>query len=107
MTTIRFFRTHDRLSGFSCMGHSGYASSGEDIVCAAVTSAVRLAECTINDVYSAQAEVSVEEKTASISLCLSPSGNRLEECEAVLTGLVLYMSELSRENPDHLTVLEV
>ena len=107
MTTIRFFRTHGRLSGFSCVGHSGYAPSGEDIVCAAVTSAIRLVECTINDVYLAQAEVSALEKTASISLRLSPSCNRMAECEAVLTGLFLYMRELSIENPNHLTVLEV
>lgn len=107
MTTIRFFRTHGRLTGFTCAGHSGFAASGEDIVCAAVTSAIRLAECTINDIYSAHAEVTVEEKTASISLRLSPSCARQEECEAVLTGLFLYMSELSKENPDHLTVLEV
>lgn len=107
MTTIRFFRTHDRLSGFSCTGHSGYASSGGDIVCAAVTSAIRLAECTINDVLHAHAEVSVEEKTASISLRISPSFQEKAQCEAVLSGLFLHMSELSKEYPDHLTVLEV
>lgn len=107
MTTIRFFRTHDRLTGFSCVGHSGYAPSGEDIVCAAVTSAIRLTECIINDVHHGEAEVNVDEKTAAISLRLSPSCNKAVECEAVLAGLFLYMSELSNENPDHLTVLEV
>lgn len=107
MTTIRFFRDHDRILGFSCVGHSGYAESGEDIVCAAVTSAIRLAECTINDVLRGGAEVKVTPEDAAISLKLSPSGAMQAECGAVLTGLFLYMSELSKENPDHLTVLEV
>ena len=107
MTTIRFYRTHGRLTGFSCVGHSGYAASGEDIVCAAITSAIRLAECTINDVLSAGAAVSVDQMTAEISLTLPASCKRRAECEAVLTGLFLYMSELSKENPNHLTVLEV
>ena len=107
MTTIRFFRTHDRLTGFSCVGHSGYAPSGEDIVCAAVTSAIRLTECLINDVHHGAAEVAVDRKTAAISLRLSPSCKAQAACEAVLSGLFLYMSELSNENPDHLTVLEV
>ena len=107
MTTIRFYRSHDRILGFSCVGHSGCGSAGEDIVCAAVTSAIRLAECTIDDVLNAGAKVSVDPENAAISLQLPPSCPNWTECGAVLSGLFLYMSELSKENPDHLTVLEV
>ena len=107
MTTIRFDRLHGRLSGFSCQGHSGYANAGEDIVCAAVTSAVRLAECTINDVLQANASVTVDEESALVTLSLPSPCPRGTECEAVLQGMLLYMRELSVENPDHLTVLEV
>lgn len=107
MTTIRFFRPYGRLTGFSCVGHSGYNEAGLDIVCAAITSAIRLAECTINDVFSAGAAVTVSEKTAEISLSLPAAAQNRNGCEAVLTGLYLYMCELSKENPNHLTVLEV
>ena len=107
MTTIRFDRLHGRLSGFACQGHSGYADAGEDIVCAAVTSAIRLAECTINDVLHASAPVTVDEKTAAVTLLLPPGCPHGQECETVLQGLLLYMRELSKENPDHLMVLEV
>ena len=93
--------------GFSCQGHSGYAESGADIVCAAVTSAVRMAECTINDVLHAQAEVSVHEKTATIALRLPSQCENEQGCQAVLLGMETYLRELSRENPHHLTVLEV
>ena len=34
----------DRITGFEARGHSGYAEAGADIVCAAVTSAIRLVE---------------------------------------------------------------
>ncbi len=104
MTTIRFYCAQGRLSGFSCQGHSGHAEAGHDIVCAAVTSAVRLAECTINDVLHAGAAVSVNNRTAEISLTL-PAGH--SGGEQILQGLLLYMRELSKENPNHLTVLEV
>ena len=107
MTTIRFFRSQGRLTGFSCRGHSGYAEAGEDIVCAAITSAVRLAECTINDVLSAGAAVRQDWDTAEISLLLPDSCKSRAGCEAVLQGFFLYMRELSKENPNHLTVLEV
>ena len=38
------------MTGFTCKGHSGYAEAGSDIVCAAITSAIRMTECALNDV---------------------------------------------------------
>jgi uncharacterized protein YsxB (DUF464 family) len=105
MTTIRFYRDQDRLSGFTCQGHSGYAQAGEDIVCAAITSALRLTECTINDVLKAEAQVTVSASGARISLRLparSPQG-----CQAIIQGFYTYLRELQSEYPEHLTVLEV
>ena len=38
MTSIRFSRDKSgRLSGFTVVGHTGYAPEGEDIVCAGVS----------------------------------------------------------------------
>ena len=53
-----------------CAGHSGLAPRREDIVCAAVTSAVRLTECAVNDVLGLQAAVKVNDQDASITLKL-------------------------------------
>ena len=70
MTEVIFHTEASRIVGFEAKGHSGYAEEGEDIVCAAVTSAVRLTECTINDVLGLEASVKVREKDASITLKL-------------------------------------
>ena len=107
MTTIRFFRSGGRLTGFACRGHSGFAEAGEDIVCAAVTSAVRLAECTIDDVLMAGADVLVDEAGACITVTLPRNCPNADGCRAVLGGLLLYLKELSIENPEHISVLEV
>ena len=42
MIRAEFFESKGLLVGFSFSGHSGYAESGSDIVCAAVSSAVQL-----------------------------------------------------------------
>ncbi|HRR77331.1 MAG TPA: ribosomal-processing cysteine protease Prp [Ruminococcus sp.] len=42
MIRAEFFESKGCLVGFSFSGHSGYAESGSDIVCAAVSSAVQL-----------------------------------------------------------------
>ena len=73
MTTITFYSQGSRVTGFEVRGHSGYAEAGADIVCAAITSAVRLAEATVNDVLGLAATVKVRESDASISLHLPGS----------------------------------
>ena len=64
MTSVTFLTEGNRIIGFDATGHSGYGQEGEDIVCAAVTSAVRLVEATVNDVMGLCASVKVCEKVA-------------------------------------------
>jgi len=109
MTTVTFSSQGSRITGFEVKGHSGYAPEGEDIVCSAITSAVRLVECTINDVLGLEASVKVKEKDASISLKLPASLGQTNEstCQALLTGLMVHFVELAEEYPQHISVMEV
>ena len=108
MTTVTFLTDGSRITGFDATGHSGYADEGEDIVCAAITSTVRLVECILNDVMGLCASVKVHEQTATISLRLPGSlGDTAEStCQSILTGMMVYLSELHNEFPDNIEVLE-
>jgi len=108
MTTVTFLTEDARIIGFDVQGHSGWGESGEDIVCAAITSAVRLVEATVNDVMGLCAAVKVREADASISLRL-PGGlaNTAEAtCQNLLTGLMGYLAQLHDEYPDNIEVME-
>ena len=109
MTTVTFYSEGSRVTGFEVRGHSGYAPEGEDIVCAAVTSAVRLVECAVNDVLGLEASVKVHQKDASITLKLPAHLGQTNEstCQALLAALMLHFVQLAEEYPDHITVLEV
>ena len=107
MTQIAFQTQGERIVGFTSQGHSGYAESGADIVCAAVTTAIRMAECTLNDVLAANAKTKVNEAEASISLTLPKSCEDEDAVQAVLTGLMLTLCELRDEYPDYIEVMEV
>ena len=108
MTAVTFHTDGKRITGFDVKGHSGYAEEGSDIVCAAITSAVRLVDATINDVLGLGAHVKVNENTATISLRLPgglPQGTE-STCQTLLTGMMVYLSELHDEYPDFIEVLE-
>ena len=107
MTTVTFHSAGGRLDGFAVEGHSGYAEEGSDIVCAAISAAVGLTECTVNEVMGLGAAVKAKEKNARFSLKLPPALNDESEslCQTVLTGLMVYLRALGEEYPDNLTVL--
>ena len=108
MTTVAFHMEGDRITGFDARGHSGYAEAGADIVCAAVTSAVRLVEATVNDVLGLAAAVRTDERRALVSLRLPGGLGPAAEstCQSLLTGLMLYFTMLHDEYPENIEVLE-
>ena len=96
-----------RISGFSVSGHSGYAEAGQDIVCAAISAVVTMAEATINDVCGAKAKVRVKDDQARITLTLPTSCDEEESVQAVLSGMMLTLISLREDYPDYIEVLEV
>ena len=107
MTRCEFFREGDRITGFSVSGHSGYAEAGSDIVCAAVSAVVTMAEATINDVLGAKAKVRVKDEQARISLTLPVSCDEEETVQAVLAGMMITLAGMRDDYPDYIEVLEV
>jgi len=107
MTKCEFFTENDRITGFSVSGHSGYSEAGSDIVCAAISAVVTMAEATINEVCGAKAKVRVKEEDARVTLMLPASCDEEESVQAVLAGMMLTLISMRDDYPDNIEVLEV
>ena len=84
----------------SCEGHSGYAPAGADIVCAAVTSAMRYAAAQLDDVMHLAPEITVEESRAYLRIrSVRP------EAAPVFQAFALLMREYAAEYPDYIRVI--
>lgn len=108
MTVITFHTEEERITGFDSEGHSGYAEAGADIVCAAITSALRLTDAVVNDVLGLAASVKIDQREARISFRL-PGGLSVSAesaCQAMMAGLMVYFAQLRDEYPDNIDVLE-
>ena len=97
----------DRITGFTVAGHSGYAEAGADIVCAAVSTAVTMAETIINEVCGTKAKVRVKEEDARVTLTLPTSCDEEETVQAALSGLMLTLLNIKEDYEDYIEVLEV
>lgn len=107
MTKVEFFTQEDRITGFCVSGHSGYGEEGTDIVCAAVSAAVQMAEATLNDVLGVRAKTRVNADEARITLTLPAASEEEDAAQAVLAGMMITLCDLRDEYPDYIEVLEV
>ena len=107
MTRVEFFDRDGRISVFTVSGHSGYAEAGADIVCAAVSTAVQFASCTIEEVLGNRCKTKVNEEEARITLTLPAACDDEDAVQDVMNGFILTMLSLRDDYPDYIEVMEV
>ena len=97
MTTVRFLRRGGRLYGFEAGGHAGYAPSGEDIVCAAVSALTQTALLGLGEVLKVPVDWKVDEKKGALSAFVQES---TDGTEVVLRTLEAGLTNIAGQYPD-------
>lgn len=106
MTKVTFSSRGDMLLSVDLLGHAGYAEEGEDIVCAAISSAVMLTHALLFDVQKLPVDTLIEDEGAHIRITL-PQGAGLARGQDALNALRLHLTELEQTYPEFLSVMEV
>lgn len=100
MVRALFLVSDAGYTAFSVRGHaSDTARAGEDILCAAISSAVYLTANTATDICGAKADICTADGRFRFSLS---DTNRA--AESLLKGLCLHLSALARQYPNELKV---
>ena len=66
MTKVVFFKSGDSFWGFEEQGHTGFAESGEDILCAAISSMTMLVINAIEVAYASDVDYHIDEETTNV-----------------------------------------
>ncbi len=101
MTKVTFRLREGKISGFSLEGHSNYASSGSDIVCAALSSAAYLVINTITDVMNIPAYADAKDGHIIISI----EKGYEDKCRDILKGFELHINSLRKQYPKNIKVI--
>lgn len=102
INAVFFTSDKSEIVGFEISGHSGYADSGNDIVCSAVSSACYMAANTLTDVMHADAEINVNEKIGYMSLTVDDK--YITMSRDILTGLKMHLILLEELYPENIKV---
>lgn len=103
MIRAEFYESKGILKGFKMSGHAGYAESGSDVVCAAVSSAVQL---TVNLLSEFDCEPQVSAADNIVDCRITASANT---ASAMLEQLKLHFEAILEEYPKtiKITISEV
>ena len=106
MTRVTFSLSHDRkITSVDLLGHAGYADEGEDIVCAAITSAVQLTHALLYDVQRVAVDTLIEDEGAHIRMTLPVQ--ELDAGQDGMKALRIFYTELAAQYPEFINVMEV
>ena len=95
-----FLRAGKTLLGFDISGHSGAGDRGEDVVCAAISSAAYLTANTITDVCAVEADTVVQDGQMTVRVAAKDAAR----CQDILKGFQLHMEQLEQQYPHHIQV---
>ena len=97
MIRVRFQTACGQLIGFHLSGHAGAGDYGQDIVCAAVSSAAYMTANTVTEIVGATADITVDDGLMEMTVT-----DRIEDCQNILSGFRLHIQALSEEYPQRI-----
>ncbi len=106
MTNIKIFKNDGNIVCVQCMGHSGYAERGEDIVCAGVSSLVQTAVLGLLMVAKINVDLTKDEDVGYLKVKL-PNAITSEEnhdAQVILSTMLCGLSDLRETYSDFINL---
>ena len=114
MTTITFYKSNGIYYGFEEQGHTGYGESGDDVLCAALSSMTMLLINAIEVTYASSVDYKIDEATTDIKVIAKsalPKYEKDEKKQFAVSGLIqayfFQLMDLVEEYYEYLDVTEV
>ena len=111
MTTIIFYKSGSYYYGFEEQGHTGYGESGDDVLCAALSSMTMLIVNAIEISHASNVDYTIDEKTTDIKVIAKsalPKYEKDEKKQYAVSGLIqAYFFQLMDLVEDYYEFLDV
>lgn len=104
MITITIYQNQNRVTGFRCMGHSGYADAGSDIICAGVSALVINTINSIEAFTSSTYRVNTEEESALIDFRLDQEAGH--DTALLIDSMILGLQGIQNDYGNEYIILD-
>ena len=104
MIKTKFFHSNGVPTGFSISGHAGYGISGEDIVCASLSSVVQTAVLGLLMIVMVEVEMQRDDELGYLKFTLPENLDETQEIQAcaILDTMLCGISDLYEGFSDYI-----
>ena len=105
--TVTFYKRSDgTLTGYRAEGHAGYAESGSDIVCAAVSALTQSTLNGLRSVLKAPVMYQVDDQSAFLEVRLTPEATQaqVEQAQLLLVTLLEGLQAVEQSYPRNVRI---
>lgn len=102
MIRITLHRAGEKIAGFECRGHAGYAESGSDIVCAAVSVLTTTCINALESVAGVIPEMEAEEGRMRLALPADAG----HDAQVILLSMLQGLRDVAESYPRYLQLNE-
>ena len=106
MTRVSFFFRQGEITGFTAGGHSGYADSGYDIVCAAISAITQTCELGLCKVAGVDVIVRRDDDAGKYEVRLPDKvdDTRMLKAQTIFETLLIGLKSIESSYPEFLRV---
>ncbi|MFA5450166.1 MAG: ribosomal-processing cysteine protease Prp [Clostridia bacterium] len=106
MTRVKLFFADGHIVAVESKGHTGYAESGKDIVCAAVSAIVQTALLGLVQVAKAEVKKTTREGYLKFAVVTNNDDER-KAADVILATMRLAVKDLQSGYPSHIKLEEI
>ena len=107
MIKITIIKNGENVTAISCEGHSGYAESGSDIVCASVSVLTQNAQKTLDEILHIKTSFIIDEDTPSLSITLPKlEGEKAKQGYLIMNSTANGLRDIASSFPKYITIKE-
>ena len=104
MITITIFQNHDQITGFRCLGHSGYADAGSDIICAGVSALVINTINAIDALTTSSFHLDTEEESGLIDFTFEEVADH--DAQLLVESMILGLQGIQNDYGNEFIILD-
>ena len=106
MTDVTITRKNNHIVAVEASGHTGYGESGEDIVCAGISTLIQSALLGLLQVAQINVKYTVNEKEGSLRFTLPEnlSDNERHDADVILNTMLCGLNDFYTEYSDYINL---
>ena len=97
--------SQDRVNGFRCLGHAGYAKNGSDIICSAISALTHTAISALEKLAGLKLKIRHNKKHGLLECSWVNDSMRVERAEFIIQVMILGLTDIQEEYPGFIKVI--